>query len=173
MSKDLYLNKLRGIRKELRKNATLSEKVLWTYLRKNQLGHKFRRQVSIGYYVVDFYCIDLSLAIEIDGDVHLKKTVRERDRFRQKIMEMDGVQFLRFSNTEIMKDISTVLHTIKTTCELLRFPLGKLPPKVTEGVYEADPRKRARDLFQLYGSFQSKPLPDKKNLRKLFHKKAR
>ncbi|MBA7525273.1 hypothetical protein ES705_17424 [subsurface metagenome] len=71
---------LKSTRKYLRKNATLAEKELCTYLKRKKLnGRKFRRQHSIGYYIVDFYCSSEKLIIELDGKIHLKKAVKKND----------------------------------------------------------------------------------------------
>lgn len=119
MSKELYLPKMKAVRKQLREHMTQAEVYLWTFIRNKQLGFKFRRQVSIGYFVVDFYCKELGLAIEIDGGIHLNQTVQERDRLRQKIIESDNVCFLRFTNEEILYDIHNALDKIKKQCTLL------------------------------------------------------
>lgn len=121
MSKELYLEKLKEIRKYLRKNPTTAEEKLWQNIRKMKLGYKFRRQVSIGYFVVDFYCKDISLAIEIDGTIHNKKSVQEKDNIRQEIIESDGIFFLRFTNNEVNNKIQNVLKKIKNTCDQLRY----------------------------------------------------
>jgi very-short-patch-repair endonuclease len=120
MTKDLYLNLLKGIRKKLRKNETVSEKILWKKIRKMKLGYKFRRQVSIGYYVVDFYCKDLSLAVEVDGSIHNLEHIKNRDRFRQALLETKGINFIRFSNKQVIQEMPFVLKTIKNTCDYLR-----------------------------------------------------
>jgi len=116
MSKDLYLRKMKPIRKRLRENMTEAETILWSLLRKKQIGFQFRRQVSISHYVVDFYCKDLSLAIEIDGGIHLDKNQKEYDSFRQGIIESEGITFLRFKNEEIVSDLTNVIKKIKKKC---------------------------------------------------------
>ncbi len=126
MSKDLYLPELKEIRKQLRKNMTVSERCLWKYLRKKQLGYKFRRQTSIGHFVVDFYCKDLNLAIEIDGSVHDNSLVKEKDIIRQEILESCGVIFLRFNNKDVLKNISETVDKIKNVCCEIR--KSKSPP---------------------------------------------
>lgn len=90
-----------------------------------QLGYKFRRQVSIGYFVVDFYCKELALAIELDGPVHNSIAVKERDSIRQSIVETSGVFFLRLTNDEVLNQTTQTLQIIKSTCEMLnsRSPL--------------------------------------------------
>ena len=121
MSKDLYLRKMQPARKYLREHMTEAEVYLWSFLRKKQLGFGFRRQVSIGYFVVDFYCKELGLAIEIDGSIHSQKNIQDRDKIRQEIIESDNVVFLRFTNEDILKNINHVLSTINNKCcELLK-----------------------------------------------------
>ncbi len=85
-------------RRILRKNTTASEKIVWTYLRRKQiLNERFLRQFSIEYYVLDFYCPRLRLAIEIDGDSHfINKDAINYDKERQTYMENLGIEFLRF-----------------------------------------------------------------------------
>ena len=116
MSKDLYLPELKELRKQLRREMTVAEKHLWQYLRRKQLGYKFLRQVSIGYFVVDFYCKELALAIEIDGSIHQQKLVLEKDIVRQAIIELDNIKFLRFSNAEVLNDTELVLLKIQKFC---------------------------------------------------------
>ena len=102
---------LREHRKELRKNKTPQEEKLWWYLRRNQLGVKFRSQHSIGGYVVDFYCAEKRLIIEIDGEIH-KKTA-EYDKVRTLFLKQFNFEILRFSNVEIENNIEMVLGKIK------------------------------------------------------------
>ncbi len=119
MSKDLYLPKLKEVRKHLRKKMTDAEKYLWHFLRRKQLGYKFLRQVSIGYFVVDFYCKELALAIEVDGAVHNKKNILDRDKIRQEIIETDNIKFLRFTNDEVFNNTKSVILKIQHTCSIL------------------------------------------------------
>lgn len=78
------LNNLLDRRKELRTNQTKAEGVLWEYLRNKKLGVKFRRQHSIGGYILDFYCIEKKVIIEIDGEIHNKTEAKEYDEIRDK-----------------------------------------------------------------------------------------
>ena len=119
MSKNLYLSKMKLTRKYLREHMTGAEAYLWTFIRRHQLGFKFRRQVSIGYFIVDFYCKEISLAIEVDGGIHLQQDIQERDRLRQEILESDNVFILRFTNDEILRDIHNALDRIKEHCTRL------------------------------------------------------
>ena len=107
-------NKLKERRRNLRNNSTKAEVLLWEHLRKNQiLGFKFRRQFSIGTYIVDFYCTELMLAIEIDGITHLKDEEKEYDQYRQTSLENVEISFLRYTNEDIFNKLSWVLETIK------------------------------------------------------------
>jgi very-short-patch-repair endonuclease len=90
-----------------------AELILWSRLKNRQVcTQKFRRQFSVGPYVVDFYCPALKLAIEIDGDSHFQPGEQEKDRTRQQFIESTGVQFLRFRNIEVRQNLRGVLETI-------------------------------------------------------------
>lgn len=104
----------RTTRRSLRKIIPEPENILWYHLRARRLnGIKFRRQYSIGRYVIDFYCPTARLAIEIDGDSHFESTkVRDYDQQRQKYIEACGIRMLRFSNQEVMKNLDGVLEKI-------------------------------------------------------------
>jgi very-short-patch-repair endonuclease len=112
---------MKDIRQKLRKTETATEEQLWKHLRKMQLGFKFRRQVSIGNFVVDFYCKTVNLAIELDGEIHNTKEAQERDRLRQEIIESKNVIFLRFTNKEVNNNLGNVLATIQHKCNSLYF----------------------------------------------------
>ncbi len=72
-------------RRNLRQESTLCEKLVWTYLRNRRFhGYKFRRQYSVGKYVLDFYCPELRLCIEIDSDIHEEPEQKEKDEIRSK-----------------------------------------------------------------------------------------
>jgi very-short-patch-repair endonuclease len=107
-----YNYELKELAKELRKNMTLSEVLLWNELKqKNMSGFDFDRQRPIGNYIVDFYCKELSLVIEIDGDTHIYKY--DYDEERQKELENLGVRFLRFEDIEVKKNMNNVLRVIE------------------------------------------------------------
>lgn len=92
----------------------LAEVILWSRLKGKQLGgYKFRRQYSIEHFVTDFYCPELKLAVEIDGDSHYKKNAEFSDRERQAQIETFGIQFIRFTNKEVYESIEGVLLQIK------------------------------------------------------------
>jgi methylmalonyl-CoA mutase cobalamin-binding domain/chain len=99
--------------RELRKEATEPEKLMWTLLRNRGLdGAKFRRQHPHKGYVLDFYCHAAKLAIELDGSGHLEEDQIHHDEERTKILEEDGIKVLRFWNSELSNDTETVLGEI-------------------------------------------------------------
>ena len=101
------------IARELRKNPTPSEHLLWQEIRYKKLGgRKFRRQVAIGAFVVDFYCSSENLVVEVDGGIHDKR--QEADHIRQEMIESLGIRFLRFRNDEVIHNLAFVLQTIQT-----------------------------------------------------------
>ena len=108
-----YNPKLKSIAKNLRKNMTLSEVLLWQRLKQGQLlGYDFDRQRPIDNYIVDFFCKDLMLAIEIDGSSHHSEMAFAQDIRRQKRLETLGIRFLRFKDEEVKKDLDRVVEQI-------------------------------------------------------------
>jgi very-short-patch-repair endonuclease len=102
--------------KELRQRSTEAEQKLWVLLRNRQLkGKKFRRQHAIAHYVLDFYCHESKLAIELDGNFHTAAEVKEYDNSRTALLNESGITVLRFWNNEVMNDVSKVLQKI-TDC---------------------------------------------------------
>ncbi|MEF1169253.1 endonuclease domain-containing protein [Vibrio campbellii] len=100
------------IRSQLRTNMPKPEEILWQRIRRKQLGVKFRRQHGIGRYIVDFYCAELNLVIEIDGDSHFSDEGKEKDTIRDAFMETLGIKVLRFTNEEVMKQTESVLERL-------------------------------------------------------------
>ena len=101
-------------RRLLRKILPKVEVVIWSRLKGKQvLGYKFRRQYSIGTYVIDFYCPALKLAVEIDGDSHFQEGAQDNDKHRQAFIESFGIQFLRFTNEDVLRNLEGVLEAIK------------------------------------------------------------
>ena len=93
--------KLRQRAKDMRANPTPAERRLWQHLRgKRRLGYKFRRQHVIDRFIVDFYCAEARMVIELDGEVH--RFIEERDRVRQDCLEDLGLRVLRFTNDEVL-----------------------------------------------------------------------
>ena len=98
--------------KELRRDMTPAEKILWNELRANKLGVHFRRQQIIAGFIVDFYCHKAGLVVEVDGDVH--DLQQEEDTKREKVLSEMGLTVVRFGNDEVMRDLFTVAGKINT-----------------------------------------------------------
>ena len=104
-------------RKFLRKDPTEAEAALWAQLRnKRSNGLKFFRQYGIGYYITDFYCPELKLAIEVDGDLHFSKDGLEYDRERSQYFLAIGITTIRFANNDVLIRMGDVLTNIEETC---------------------------------------------------------
>lgn len=100
-------------RQALRNNMPEPEHRLWLHLRGRKIrGYKFRRQVSIENYIVDFYCPQLKLAVELDGDSHREPKALVRDAQRQKNIERHGIRVVRFTNIEIVESLEGVVAAI-------------------------------------------------------------
>jgi very-short-patch-repair endonuclease len=102
--------------KSLRKNLTDAEKHLWSLLRNRNLGFKFRRQHSIGIYIVDFYCHELELVIELDGEHHYESNQKRWDEGRTNDFRSLGIKLIRFRNIEVLNNTEKVLTQISKKC---------------------------------------------------------
>lgn len=103
-------------RRELRKNSTEAERILWQKIRGRKLnGLKFYRQYSVGPYILDFFCSQIRLAIELDGEQH--KNVREYDEERDTLLKKADIKTLRFWNGEVLNNIENVLKRIYSQAE--------------------------------------------------------
>lgn len=99
--------------KELRRDQTKGEKILWIQLRANRFhGRKFRRQVPIGPYIVDFLCVPANLIIEVDGVCHETPTAKKHDRLRDAYLRSLDFSILRFSNDDVVEATDDVLGRI-------------------------------------------------------------
>lgn len=111
--------------RSMRKKPTKAEDVLWQMLRgKKMSGYYFRRQRPIGSCIVDFYCEDLKLAIEVDGDVHDDNDQKAYDEWREEHLRLKGIHFLRFKNQEVLSDVTEVIASIKKYCSVPLTPEG-------------------------------------------------
>ena len=107
------------LRKELRSHATPAEAELWKMLKgRNADGMKFRRQQGIGPYVLDFYCPELRLCVELDGSSHDYKY--EYDEQRTEFLQNQGIRVLRFSNEQVWQGIDSVVDEIVRVGRLIR-----------------------------------------------------
>ena len=107
---------------------TKAEVVLWSKLKNRQLGgERFLRQYSVDQYVLDFYCPRLRLAIEADGDSHFATGAREYDKQREEHIEVYGIQFLRFTNSDVGNNLDGVLLSILERIEERQKRLPDIP----------------------------------------------
>ena len=108
------LKHLEANRKNLRNTPTDAERKLWPYLRKGKLlGKRFRRQFSVLNYILDFYCFEEKLAIELDGQPHYTKEGLMNDKERDAFLLEQGISVLRFENKRVFEDLDGVLGEIR------------------------------------------------------------
>jgi len=109
-----YKPYLKQLARNLRNNSTLSEILLWQELKgKQMMGYDFHRQKPLNRYIVDFFCNELMLAIEIDGDSHDNEEAVLKDEKRQTKLESLGINFIRFDDLDVKKEMGFVLETIE------------------------------------------------------------
>jgi len=118
----------------LRRRQSDAEEKLWLNLRNRQMGGlKFRRQQSLGDYIVDFISFDVMLIIEVDGGQHNELTTTEKDKQRTKWLEGKGYQVIRFWNNDVLENVDGVLTKIKEILEMRSHPHLTSPVKGEEG----------------------------------------
>lgn len=115
MQKIFNSRKIKENRQKLRKSATPQEVILWSILKRKQLGYKFRRQYSIGKYIVDFYCPERKLIIELDGWQH--KENKQYDHDRSGYFRDLGLSIVRFWNNDVNNNIEGVILRIEECLE--------------------------------------------------------
>ena len=112
-----YNPRLKKRARELRNNATFGEVLVWKQIKKRKLGFEFHRQIPISYFIVDFYCHELQLAIEVDGSIHDNPQQQAKDFERQYRLEQLGVRFIRINDANVKKNMNSVIrflsHRIK------------------------------------------------------------
>jgi very-short-patch-repair endonuclease len=100
--------------RKLRRESTPAEDHLWFFLRNRKLaGYKFRRQQPLEGFIIDFYCDDAKLGVEVDGLIHTLKEQLEYDEQRTKFLSEFGIKIIRFANDEVIKNTSEFLNKIK------------------------------------------------------------
>lgn len=110
-----YNKDLNAFARYLRNNSTLAEILLWQQLKNKQMhGYLFNRQKPLGRYIVDFYCRELNLVIEIDGDSHDTEYAQVNDAIRQEVLEKMGLHFLRYADMDVKTKMSFVLLSIES-----------------------------------------------------------
>ena len=113
--------------KSLRKKMTLAEVLLWNHLKRRQLGVDFDRQKAIGRFVVDFFCKQLRLAVEVDGESHDDK--QEKDQSRDNELMQAGIKVIRVWDYDVKHDMEAVVKTIAVAIEA-RWKEMKNPPRL-------------------------------------------
>ncbi len=145
-----YTDNAKSNARELRNNATKQEKLLWQYLRKSQLGYKFRRQQPIGCYVADFFCPELKLIIELDGGQHNDNKIIEYDKKRDKFLQEQGFSVLRIWNNDIDKNIEGTIEYIRQQISNITPPPTPLPQGAGESadiVFELNTADKLTEKF--------------------------
>lgn len=108
---------MRELARDLRKNQTEAEKILWKALRQKQLrGLRFYRQVAVDRYVVDFYCPTRAVIVEVDGEIHTDSDQEEHDHVREEVLHEMGLRILRVRNQEVINHLDDVLQNIAKFC---------------------------------------------------------
>jgi len=111
---------LKEARRKLRSNQTDVEKLLWSHLRNKQFyGLIFFRQYSIEQYILDFYCPELRLAIELDGGQHAEENNKQHDNLRLEYLRALGIKVIRFWNNDVVKNFEGILYKIRENCNSL------------------------------------------------------
>jgi very-short-patch-repair endonuclease len=128
MSREQINNRkeLESKRKRLRNNSTPAEIFLWTLLKNKELGRKFRRQHSVGNYILDFYCPSEKLAIELDGAGHFEPRRMEYDKVRTAYLNSLGIKVVRFENEQVFQSPGGVLAEIRKQFDHQRSAVDEL-----------------------------------------------
>jgi very-short-patch-repair endonuclease len=106
--------------RELRKNETEAEKILWSKLNRNQInGLQFRRQHPINIFIADFFCPKIKLVIEVDGSIHEIPEFKLHDNGRSDFLNDHGITVIRFTNEQIINDIDSTMKEIEKTAKCL------------------------------------------------------
>ncbi len=110
-----------GKRRKLRQHQTNAEELVWRFIRNRQmLDYKFRRQYSVDHFVIDFYCPELKLAIEIDGASHNNSDQKKKDISRQRYLESFNIKFIRIKDEELLGNPNKAFNKIELEIKLLR-----------------------------------------------------
>jgi very-short-patch-repair endonuclease len=111
--------------RELRHQQTEAEKAAWHLLRDRRVGLKFRRQYPIENYVVDFYCSELRLAVELDGGVHSQPSQMKKDAAKDAFPGKVGVRVLRLPNGLVTEDRDGFVRKVRDAAEAVRGKMGR------------------------------------------------
>ena len=109
-----YSSHLLDLARQMRKDPTVGESILWQALRQRKvLSYSFRRQFTIKHFILDFYCRPLKLALEVDGGIHRDINQNLYDKLRQEELESLGIMFLRFEDNMICRNADSAITQIK------------------------------------------------------------
>ena len=111
--------------RELRHTQTEAERLAWHLLRDRRIGPKFRRQYPIENFVLDFYCCELRLALELDGGVHSQPSQMKKDAAKDALLRKLGVHVLRLPNGLVTEDPEAFVRKVREAAEAMRVPRGK------------------------------------------------
>ncbi len=116
----------------LRKNMTPAEKIIWERVCRNQLGLRIRRQHPAWKYIADYYCHEVKLIIEVDGEIHSTKESKAYDINRDVTLNEFGIEVIRFSNEQVINEIDYVIDQIKKKIEELKLKQWQERNKITK-----------------------------------------
>ena len=141
-----YNSILKERAKQLRQNMTFSEVKLWNEIKNGQLmGYDFDRQRPVSNYIVDFYCKDLQLAVEVDGITHHDEKVILKDEIRQKELEEMGTCFLRFDAMLVINKVEAAVREIRGWIEAYEEKIGVSEYVLSKRMKLENPRSRKRE----------------------------
>lgn len=152
-----YNPKLKELAKTLRNNSTPSEIHLWKLLKGKQLhGYDFHRQKPLDEYIVDFFCQELMLAIELDGRSHSLEEVQKKDHQKEKALNKLGIHVLRFSDGQVFDDLNNVIRSIEAYIENTEHTPATSTGPLTPS-REGKPQNRSCWYEETYQIKQAKP----------------
>lgn len=156
-------NLLKDKAKEMRKEPTIAENILWQALRNNQTGYKIRRQHIIEGFIADFICIEKQLVIEVDGGIHQTKEQKEFDEYRTYIINDKGFRVIRYSNEDVIDKTKTVVEDIKEKLDRLKSQSTQIATNVAYSTPLASRRGAGGEVENsnvAYSTASSSPSPD-------------
>ena len=128
-AREAFRQKLVSRAREMRKEMPVAEALLWSRLRGDQLGIRFRRQFRVGSYIADFFCHAAQVVIEVDGDSHDER--KEYDEKRTHWMTGRGLTVIRYTNHEVLKNLDNVVRSIADHCSKAARPSPLPSPRST------------------------------------------
>jgi very-short-patch-repair endonuclease len=144
-----YNKSLKHLARKLRKESTLSEVLLWKQIKGKAIGYEFHRQVPVDNFIVDFFCHELCLAIEIDGSSHDNELAIANDITRQQRLEGMGLRFIRFTDKDVKTNISGVVRALEIAIEEIHLHIQTSP--LTPFAYAAEAiRKGGIAIWRIY-----------------------